>query len=104
MQFYGFLPRFVLGILLGAIYWYSGSLWVAILAHFVYDAVLIVAAYFNPDMLNEGNSVKLSSMALIATISLILVVLLAGWMKKKSVTSYSKVYADDAIPVKDPPF
>jgi hypothetical protein len=104
IQFYGFLPRFVLGILLGVIYWYSGSLWVAILAHFVYDAVLIVAAYFNPDMLNEGNSVKLSSMALIATISLILVVLLAGWMKKKSVTSYSKVYADDAIPVKDPPF
>jgi hypothetical protein len=39
MQFYGFVPRFVLGILLGAIYWYSGSLWVAILAHFLYDAL-----------------------------------------------------------------
>ena len=104
MQFYGFLPRFVLGILLGVVYWYSGSLWVAILAHFVYDAVLIIAAYFNPNMLNEENSVKLSSMALVATISLTLITLLVGWMKKQSRVTYNEVYADDAIPVKDHPF
>src|SRR4051812_18773258 len=41
-HFYGFFPRLFLGILLGAIYWYSGSLWVAILAHFLYDAAIIV--------------------------------------------------------------
>ena len=104
MQFYGFLPRFVLGILLGVVYWYSGSLWVAILAHFVYDAVLIIAAYFNPNMLNEENTVKLSSMALVATISLTLITLLVGWMKKQSRVTYNEVYADDAIPVKDHPF
>ena len=40
-QFYGFFPRFLLGILLGAIYWYSGSLWTAILAHFLYDAAVV---------------------------------------------------------------
>ncbi|MBP8244854.1 MAG: CPBP family intramembrane metalloprotease, partial [Chitinophagaceae bacterium] len=45
MQFYGFFPRLALGILLGLIYWYSGSLWVAMLAHFIYDAVLIILAY-----------------------------------------------------------
>ena len=104
MQFYGFLPRFVLGILLGVVYWYSGSLWAAMLAHFVYDAVLIIAAYFNPNMLNEENSVKLSSMALVATISLTLITLLVGWMKKQSRVTYNEVYADDAIPVKDHPF
>ena len=104
MQFYGFLPRFVLGILLGVVYWYSGSLWTAILAHFVYDAVLIVAAYFNPEMLNEENSVKLASMALVATISLTLITLLVAWMKKQSKVSYNEVYAEDAIQVKDHPF
>src|SRR5688572_32690696 len=31
MQFQGFLPRMFMGIVLGALYWYSGSLWTSIL-------------------------------------------------------------------------
>jgi membrane protease YdiL (CAAX protease family) len=104
MQFYGFLPRFVLGILLGVIYWYSGSLWTAIIAHFIYDGSLIVLTYFNPEMLNDETSVKLSNVALLATVSFVIMVLIVGWMKKNSVTKYSEVYADDSIPVKDHPF
>lgn len=104
MQFYGFLPRFALGILLGAIYWYSGSLWAAILAHFVYDSLLIVLAYFNPEMLNDESSVKMGNLALVGSISFAIVVLLLEWMRKKTVTRYSEVYADDDVPVKDHPF
>jgi hypothetical protein len=104
VQFYGFLPRFVLGILLGAIYWYSGSLWTAILAHFVYDAFLIVLVYFNPASLNDENALHLSNLAFAAALSLGLVVFLVMWMKKKSVVTYQGVYADDAILVKDHPF
>jgi membrane protease YdiL (CAAX protease family) len=104
VQFYGFLPRFVLGILLGAIYWYSGSLWTAILAHFVYDAALIVLVYFNPSSLNDENTLDLSNIALAAAASFIIVVLLVMWMKRKSTATYNNVYADDAILVKDHPF
>ncbi len=103
VQFYGFLPRFVLGILLGAIYWYSGSLWTAILAHFVYDAALIILVYFNPQSLNDENSLNLSNIALGAAISAALVVFLVLWMKKKSTVTYEQVYADDKQ-VKDHPF
>jgi membrane protease YdiL (CAAX protease family) len=104
MQFYGFLPRFALGILLGAIYWYSGSLWTAILAHFVYDALVIVLVYFNPEMLKEEQSVTAANIALIGSISFVMVVLLIEWMRKKTTTTYTEVYADDDIPVKDHPF
>jgi len=103
IQFYGFLPRFVLGILLGAIYWYSGSLWTAILAHFVYDAALITLVYFNPESLNDENSLNLSNIALGAAISSVLVVLLVVWMKKKSTVTYQQVYTDDKQ-AKDHPF
>lgn len=103
MQFYGFLPRFVLGILLGAIYWYSGSLWTAILAHFVYDAALIILVYFNPESLNDENSLNLSNIALGAAISAALVAFLVIWMKKKSTVTYEQVYADDKQ-IKDHPF
>ena len=104
LQFYGFLPRFALGICLGIIYWYSGSLWAAILAHFVYDTLLIVLAYFNPEMLNEENSVKLSNLAVAGSISFAIVVVLIEWMRKKSKTNFGEVYADDHKPVKDHPF
>ena len=104
VQFYGFLPRFILGILLGAIYWYSGSLWTAIIAHFVYDALLILLVYFNPASLNDENTLNLSNIAVAATASLGVVFFLLIWMKKKSTVSFQSVYAADAIPVKDHPF
>jgi hypothetical protein len=104
MQFYGFLPRFLLGIVLGLIYWYSGSLWVAIIAHFVYDAMLIVLAYFYPEMLNDETTVKVTNMALAGLVSLALVSALIFWMKVNSRTRYAEVYADDRVPVKDHPF
>lgn len=104
LQFYGFLPRFILGIFLGVIFWYSGSLWTSILAHFIYDATLIVLVYFNPSMINEETPVKLNNIALMAALSFVIVALIIGWMKKKSRVSYQEVYADDAIPVKDHPF
>lgn len=104
MQFYGFLPRFALGVLLGLIYWYSGSLWVAMLAHFIYDAALITLAYFNPEMLKNENNMQLSNLAIIGSISLALVILLVIWMKKRSTVTYETVYADDAVPARNHPF
>jgi membrane protease YdiL (CAAX protease family) len=98
LQFYGFFPRFILGILLGVIYWYSGSIWTAILAHFVYDALLITVAYFYPAMINEENTVKMSSIALTAAFSFILVGLAINWMIKHSQTRYAEVYEEDNEP------
>ncbi len=104
MQFYGFFPRAALGILLGIVYWYSGSLWVPMLAHFVYDAVLITLVYFNPGMIKDESTVALTNLSLLAAVSAVLVILLVSWMKKSSPVTYSMVYADDDIPVKDNPF
>ena len=45
-QFYGFLPRMFLGLLLGYLFYYSGSLWTSILMHFVNNGSAVVVAYF----------------------------------------------------------
>lgn len=82
MQFYGFLPRFALGILLGAIYWYSGSLWVSILAHFVYDGILIVLVYLNPVLINEDSVVPPETLVYSGLISALLVTMNLHWMIK----------------------
>jgi membrane protease YdiL (CAAX protease family) len=46
LQFYGFLPRFVLGLLFGYLFVWSGSLWLPILAHFVNNASAVLVYYF----------------------------------------------------------
>ena len=85
-QFFGFFPRFFLGILLGALYWYSGSLWTAMLAHFVYDAVIIVLIYLNPELAKQTDASVFSKdmMPVMAVVSAVLVGTLVWAMRKHS--------------------
>ena len=45
LSFYGFLVRFALGMVLGFIFYYSGSLWLNILLHFLFNGVQVTALY-----------------------------------------------------------
>lgn len=46
VQFYGFIPRMLLGAGFGYLYFYSGSLWYAMLAHFINNAYAVCAAFY----------------------------------------------------------
>ena len=46
-QFYGFLPRLFLGLVLGYLFYYSGSLWSTIIMHFVNNGTVVVVAFLN---------------------------------------------------------
>ena len=46
-EFYGFLPRLVLGLLLGYMFFYSKSIWVPMLMHFANNATAVVIYYLN---------------------------------------------------------
>lgn len=45
MQWYGFLPRMLLGALFGYLYFWSGQLSLAVLAHFVNNGIAVIAEY-----------------------------------------------------------
>jgi len=45
LQFYGLIPRLLLGVLFGYLYYWSGTLWIPILAHFVNNGVALIMAY-----------------------------------------------------------
>jgi len=104
-QFYGFFPRLFLGILLGAIYWYSGSLWVAILAHFLYDAFVIVMVYLTPALLADPQATLIQGrdigLLLGGMVSLALTFAILQQMQKRSVANYEAVYNDDFPKEKD---
>ena len=44
-QFYGFIPRLILGVLLGYVFFITGSLWIPILAHFTNNAITVIFYY-----------------------------------------------------------
>ncbi len=93
MQFEGFLPRVFLGLVLGVLYWYSGSLWVSILAHFVINGIQVAASIYYPKMVHENPSVPLS----MALLSAVLVVLLIIRSARLSDLTYSKVYEVEKV-------
>jgi membrane protease YdiL (CAAX protease family) len=53
MQFYGFVPRVLLGALFGYLYYWSGNLWIAILAHFVNNGFSVVMLYLYQQKMSE---------------------------------------------------
>ena len=44
-HFQGMIPRFVLGVLLGYLFYWSNSLWLPILAHFANNAQVVIFSY-----------------------------------------------------------
>ncbi len=93
LQFQGFLPRMFLGIVLGALYWYSGSLWTSILAHFVNNAVQVIVVSFVPRYVNEN-----PSMPVLAGLFSGLIVFVIIWVYARlSTVTYGKVYETDRL-------
>jgi hypothetical protein len=45
LQFYGFIPRMLLGALFGYLYYWTKNLWVPIFAHFVNNGFTLIMAY-----------------------------------------------------------
>jgi membrane protease YdiL (CAAX protease family) len=56
MQFFGFFPRFLLGLLFGYMFYWSNSLWLPILGHFINNGTVVILAYFYPEIINETES------------------------------------------------
>ncbi len=79
-SFYGFLPRLFLGVMLGALYHYSGSIWLSIIAHFFNNALVVTVVYIQkqqgtsiPEAMGQGNSSWLGVFALPVVIALLMV-------------------------------
>jgi membrane protease YdiL (CAAX protease family) len=46
LQFYGFIPRLILGLSFGYLYYWGRTLWLPVIAHFVNNATAVLAEYF----------------------------------------------------------
>jgi uncharacterized protein len=96
MQFYGLLPRMMLGVIFGYLFYWSGSLWVPIFAHFLNNASVVLISFLSnqgvikTDYENFGNT---DNLLLILGSVLISAILLIFIYRKQRLTS--QLLADD---------
>ncbi len=55
LQFYGFLPRFYLGVLFGLMYYWSGTIWLPVIAHFINNGAAVLLYFFLDKEVLEQN-------------------------------------------------
>ncbi len=95
MQFYGFVPRVILGIILGYVFIWSGNLWVPIIVHAVNNAlsVILYRMYYNTPTYNELEQVGVGGMwwttllSVVVTLS-ILIYMQRIYIRQKTLTEY----------------
>jgi membrane protease YdiL (CAAX protease family) len=91
-QFFSFLPRFVLGVILGYMMYYGRSIWYPILAHFVNNSMGVVYYFFNSrgnneDMLEEIGTSTLIPVAAVVSLTLFLLFALLWYYQVKRIAS-----------------
>ncbi|MCE5175527.1 MAG: CPBP family intramembrane glutamic endopeptidase [Bacteroidales bacterium] len=91
MQFYGFIPRLLLGAWFGYLLWWSGSIWVPVLAHFTNNAVSTIAVFLqNKGLITEDpDQIGLNSTWWLCLVSILLLVGCTFYMTKKKNTDHS---------------
>ena len=85
-SYYGFLPRMFLGMALGLIYYYTGSLWLSITGHFLNNAITVTAYYAaNSKLLKNMSEENISiSMVYVGLLALAIVIGLLIALKQVS--------------------
>jgi len=92
LQFFGFIPRLLLGALFGYIYWWTGSLWYTMLAHFLNNGYAVCLAWYmqlhHIPLDNLDNSSNFSWYAVV--ISLLLGIFLLKFLHYKTTQNHGK--------------
>lgn len=85
MQWLSFMPRVILGFLLGAVYYLTGNLWISILAHTLNNGLQVVLMYlFQIHMIKTDPMESSEASWYMAVISLGVTVLLLWVLEKKT--------------------
>lgn len=59
-QFFGFVPRMLLGAIFGYLLVWTGSLWVPVIAHALNNSVVVISSYFHQTIPEATNAIETS--------------------------------------------
>ena len=84
-QFYGFLPRLILGLIFGYLFLWTRNLWLPVTAHFINNAVPTIGSYMKGwETINEKSSASAAGQVAVLIISLIAGSLIFVYFRRRS--------------------
>jgi membrane protease YdiL (CAAX protease family) len=100
LQFYGFLPRFILGLFFGYTVYLTRSIWIAVILHFINNSIAVLVIYFNnftfEEYQNQGETMEYSNLVTIISLGLAALIFLSLAMyynkKRDKSTDWTKVF------------
>jgi membrane protease YdiL (CAAX protease family) len=73
LQFFGFIPRLILGLVFGYLFFWSGTLWLPVISHFVNNAFPVLLSYVQgSDYMKSLPDIKLWQQAIFLPLPVIL--------------------------------
>jgi uncharacterized protein len=85
LQFYGFLPRLILGLIFGYLFLWTNSIWLPVLAHFINNAVPTAGAFFRgAEAINEPSSGSIANQIPGAIVPFVVGILILAWFRQRS--------------------
>ncbi len=82
-SWYGFIPRAMLGVVLGTVYYLTGNLWYSVLMHFLYNGAAVVYLYA---MQQQGKPLDLGHSTIFpvwaGALSAVVVAILVWWLRQ----------------------
>lgn len=97
LQFFGFLPRFFLGIVLAYLFVFTGNIWTAILAHFINNAATLIISFLSARKVinvtpeNFGNFTDNHVFLTISIVAFILIAIFYIILNRKMNTNFFKI-------------
>lgn len=76
MEFYGFLPRVMLGVFFGYFVYWSGSIWTSVWAHFINNGTAVVLTYLFQHKLIKDNPDTAQSFSYLGYVFSVMITLL----------------------------
>jgi membrane protease YdiL (CAAX protease family) len=96
ISYYGFLVRFALGIILGIVFYYSGSIWLSVLFHFLYNGLQVTALYmFNLSGAKNQKDIEENFPLWAGVVALIFIIYLFMRFRQISLAQNAKIVEDD---------
>jgi membrane protease YdiL (CAAX protease family) len=89
-QFFGFVPRFILGVVFGYLFFWSGKLWLPVISHFVNNAYPVILAYTGGmEKFNRPSDVPLWQQAIFLPLPVTIILVILFNFRKNSIARRS---------------
>ena len=91
-QFYGFLPRLLLGVIFGYLFLWGKNIWLPVAAHFINNAVPTAGSYFRGwEAINSQPAYNAAKQIPFAVLAFVTCVVILLWFRGRSGWSLGKI-------------